>query len=304
VRLALATICLNEMEWLPRSIAQHSSWPGLVGWVVVEGADVTYARVNPSLVRDGLSVDGTTEFLQTAPVTYIQHGLFGHHDPAQAKCVIRNRYMEAMEQIRPTHVLVLDADEFYSHADQAKLSTALRIHSRHRAFTFKQRHICRDFGWELMGGYWAVPHTRGWRWESGARYVRNHNFLESNGAYLTDKLLRLDRLGRGPTCVHMGYASSVQLRTAKHRYYEVRGEAKTREMYVNCRRAWELGAPLPHGARIARYTGPIPECFDAAGRDDKLAKAGQPPPHPPRNTFAGGLDGRGRQLRRRGDLRS
>jgi hypothetical protein len=260
MRLALATICLNEMQWLPKSLEQHSQWPGLVGWVIVEGADVTYAELNPHLVRDGLSVDGTTELLEEQPdVTYIKHGLFSHPDPAQAKCVIRNRYMEEMERLRPTHVLVLDADEFYSRSDQERVTRCMS-RSRHLAFTFRQRHIYRPFTQELVGGYWAVPHTRGWAWSSGAQYVRNHNFLEDDRGFLTKRLLRADRLADSPQCVHMGYAGDVPLRAAKHRYYEVRGESSSRPMYVACRRGWERGE-LPRGVRIASYKGPVPECF-------------------------------------------
>src|SRR4051794_7463634 len=34
----LATLCINEMEWLPRLYEQHKDWPGMAGWVFVEAA--------------------------------------------------------------------------------------------------------------------------------------------------------------------------------------------------------------------------------------------------------------------------
>jgi hypothetical protein len=63
-----------------------------------------------------------------------------------------------------------------------------------------------------------------------------------------------------PECVHLGFASGGKARAAKHRYYEARGESRTRAMYVECRRAWERGQ-LPVGASVIPYTGPIPEVF-------------------------------------------
>ena len=37
--IALATLALNEMEWLPLLWEQHRAWPGMVRWVFVEAAD-------------------------------------------------------------------------------------------------------------------------------------------------------------------------------------------------------------------------------------------------------------------------
>ena len=49
MRIVLATLLLNEMEWLPKLYEQHKDWPGLCGWVFVEAADRVYANVNPEV---------------------------------------------------------------------------------------------------------------------------------------------------------------------------------------------------------------------------------------------------------------
>ena len=35
MRIMLATMCLNEMQWLPFLFKQHKDWPGLVSWTFV-----------------------------------------------------------------------------------------------------------------------------------------------------------------------------------------------------------------------------------------------------------------------------
>jgi hypothetical protein len=292
-RIQLCTLLLNEEEWLVSNYEQHKDWPGLCSWVFVHGADVTYGSTSPGLVTaDGLSVDGTGEILDEIArrddrVTVIHHGWMRHRDPAQAKCHGRQRYLDVAEKVRPEFLLVIDEDEFHSHAAQAAVTA--RLHSSRpdeHAFVFRQRHVWRPpsisheplFKWEVRGGYWDVPHVRGWRWEPGLRYAQNHNWPEDRrGRLLIHKgrQVRCDREPDGPECAHLGYGSSGANREAKHNYYVARGEGKeggrigrTRGMYLDCRRAWQTYRPgdvLPHGARVVPYDGEVPECFRDAG---------------------------------------
>lgn len=107
MRVMLATLCLNELQWLPYLYEQHKEWPDLVNWTFVESADVSYAKVNPSRVsKDGLSVDGTSEYLHSLAkldkrVTYIPHGFCSSPDKAQAKCQARNRYLRISDEVKP-----------------------------------------------------------------------------------------------------------------------------------------------------------------------------------------------------------
>lgn len=298
MRIQLATLCLNELEWLPRLYEQHKDWPGLVNWTFVESADRLFAEVNPSRVSpSGLSVDGTSEFLRDlaardSRVTYIPYGFCGGSDHPlrrdQGKCEARQQYLDVAEGVKPELIIVLDADEFYSHTDQGGI---LRIHQQfpnHRAYLFPQRHLWAPPSVhstvmpevEAVGGYWSIPHYRVWRWERGIRYRMNHNWPEDiGGTYLKQYSIRFDggerrsrRILRTrdpgviPQCVHMGYASSLASREAKHAYYVARGEGidTKRSMYVDCRTAFETWTPgdaLPHGATVVPYTGPYPEVF-------------------------------------------
>lgn len=297
-RIVLCTICINEMEWLPRLWEQHKDWPGLVGWCFVEGADRAYAAANTELVtKYGLSTDGTTDFLrrldhEEAGMTYAGVGLVGDEGP-QGKCEARNQYLWAAESLRPDWLVILDADEFYTRNDQARLFDILgRLEPDVRSLRLRQRDLwCPPaiqpvngmpktadhlFALEAVGGYWDVRHTRFFRWQPGLRYLKNHNWPEdAAGAFLTDRQVYWDRrfpAGHGPECVHMGFASAAKGRKAKHQYYVARGEGKRpdggidlrRAMYVDCREAWETWRPgvgLPHGARVIPYDGPVPEVF-------------------------------------------
>jgi len=280
VKLLLGTLCLNEMEHLPKLYAQHKGWPGLMRWVFVESADCVYAETNPALVTPaGLSTDGTSEWLKELAerdprVTYIPYGLSQHADPAQGKVASRQCYLDVANAEEPEFVLVLDADEYYTRPTQSDICQLLRtVPATVWAAKFRQRHIWRPasiareplFRWEVLGGYWRVAHCRAWRWRPGMCYAANHNTPElpdgsSYGSHIIDYVSRPG----APQCIHLGFASSAVLRAAKHRYYVARGEGVTdqRQMYVDCRAAfesWRPGKKLPHDARVVAYRGSIPE---------------------------------------------
>ncbi len=277
----LATLALNEMEWLPRLYAQHREWPRLVRWVFVEAADRVYAEQNPEMVNDsGLSVDGTTEFLLTIHrdnplVTYIPHGISRTNDPATGKIAARQRYLDVANQVNPEFVIVLDADEFYTKKDQAEILKLMRIYSvSYDSFVFHKREIWRPpsisdqplFQWEAIEGFWQVPCCHWWKFIPGMAYTDCHNTPSANGRPLNDRSLRHDRMAKSPCMYHLGFASQVNTRLAKNRYYAARGEAidKQRKWYVESRAAWQNWKPgdrLPHKGKIIPFTGQIPEVF-------------------------------------------
>ena len=279
MKLVLCTLVLNEMEWLPKLYEQHRNWPDMVEWIFVESADVSYASVNPEMVSaDGLSVDGTTEYLEElaktdSRVTHIKHGFCSAKDVAQAKCEARDRYLEVMECVQPNFYMVLDADEFYSLQAQEDISHLLP-RNLGDGFVFKHREIWHPpysqdrmsplFQYEVAGGFWDIPYCRAWRWYPGMTHA-NHNTPCHRGIPSDTRLNRME--GEDfPYMVHMGFASQLKNRAAKNRYYEHRGEAvdRKRSWYCDSRRCFETWTPkdvLPRGARIQLYTGTIPECF-------------------------------------------
>lgn len=281
-RIMLATLCLNEYEWLPKLYEQHKDWPGLVNWVFVESADAMYALTNPNRITpEGLSVDPTTEFLRRTQlkdtkVIHIKAGIMSHNnDPAQGKCASRNLYWEVADQIKPDLVFVLDADEFYTKQAQHDINRLFNNNAgTMTAFCFPQRHIWRPpsidneplFSREVVGGFWGIPHCRGWRWSADLRHKSNHNTPETMKGYLWDKQMFRGE-GKGiPECAHMGFAAPLVDRAAKNRYYERRGELTDpkRHWYTESRAAfetWTPGVELPRGAKVISYTGPIPECW-------------------------------------------
>jgi len=281
-KILIATLCLNEMEHLPRLYEQHKGWPGLVGWVFVESADRVYAETNPRLVTDrGLSVDGTTEWLRElaskdSRVVHLPYGFSEHTDPAQGKVASRQQYLSAAEDYRPDFVVVLDADEYYTQSTQEAINKLISLPCRRiDAFLFRQRHIWRPecisnqplFQYEVCGGYWSVPHCRVWRWSSGLHYSNNHNTpCDRRSMSLEQLMKRFDQQPNTPECIHLGFASSMWARKAKHNYYVHRGEGSKdkRQWYVECRAAFETWLPndtLPHGASVVPYLGEIPEVF-------------------------------------------
>lgn len=278
--IALTTICLNELEWLPRLHEQHKDWPGLRRWVFVEFADRAYAQANPEMVsNDGLSVDGTTEFLERLAkeddrVMHVKLGFCGNaKQPAQGKCVPKTQCLRELDGRRIEFVVICDCDEFYTHAHQEQV-VKMMSESRGNAFIFKRREIWRPpsavhqplFSQEVVGGFWDIPCCHWWRWFPGMEFKSNHNTPEVRGLTLGKHFVRFDQQSNIPQMLHCGFSASAKTRLAKNRYYEIRGETHDpkRSWYTESRKAWETWQPgdvLPHGAMVKTYDGIIPECF-------------------------------------------
>lgn len=281
--LMLASLVLNEMEWLPKLYEQHRYWPSMVKWVFVESADAVYARANPSLVNaKGLSVDGTSDYLlwlaaRDQRVQYIPLGFSTHADPAQGKVASRNAYAMVAEEVNPDYLLVVDADEFYCLKDQPRIVEYMARKQDYGkyAFVFRQREIWRPpsifdkplFDLEIKGSLWNITHARGWKWKSGLRYYEHNHLEECPQRYNTaNSVVRFDDPG-DPQYIHLGFASKSQMRLAKNAYYVERGEVVSSQhsRYVTCRdtfRTWTPGGyAMPFNSRVVAYDGPIPEVF-------------------------------------------
>lgn len=285
MRIMLATLCLNEMEWLPKLVQQHIRFPNMVGWVFVESADIVYANTNANLVtKNGLSVDGTTEYLEKLSIEhesihYVQHGFCKNDDPAQGKCEARNRYLEIADELCPDYIIVIDADEFWTHRMQNGFEEHLSRHRGAFGYTTEHRDIWHPpsiaseplFKYEIVGGFWSILYCRVWKWFDGMRYTDNHNTPCRTDGYSLDKKMydhRRDRmLGRKHLeYVHLGFAGIPKYRVAKNEYYRQRGEKDDpkRRQYTESRayfESWKPGEKLPRGVNVIPYTGEIPEAF-------------------------------------------
>jgi hypothetical protein len=276
------------MEWLPRLYEQHKDWPGLTSWVFVEAADRVYAECSPDRVSsEGLSVDGTSEFLgelvkKDSRVVYVPHGFTGHVEPDQGKCAARQRYLDIAESVKPDFVFVVDADEFYTFLDQKRIQDIMEADGMHTSFCFPHTHPWRPpsiaktrslFHYRVNGALWKIGFVRGWRWFPSVCYRANHNHVENlQGVSLCKHIGKFEGMldfrgdDRAPHCVHMGFTASLEDRKAKHLYYAARGEGQGdgREGHVECRElflVWKEGDPLPQRAKVSPYKGPVPECF-------------------------------------------
>lgn len=278
VKIVLASIVLNEAEFIPRSLEQHLDWPGLVQWVFVEGATRIYGARNPDAVTPGgLSTDATGDLLLQASrvselITYVPFG-WADGPEGQQKRTLRNAYCEIADRFDADLLIVVDGDEFYSKADQAKIAQHVLRNPDFDAWIYPQRHLWRPpsiaeqdpMAFEVTGGYWAIPHTRVWRLVKGARYEENHNHLTYPGKQAKQNRVWRPKNG-DPECIHLGFARDGEHRARTNAYYVARGEGSedgfNRQWYVDCRSAWETWTPedgLPHGAEVVPYEGPVPE---------------------------------------------
>lgn len=284
--VALITICLNEMEWLPHLWEQHRGWPGLVRWCFVEGADHAYAEANPKMVSEkGLSVDGTTQFLEglarsDPSIVHVPFGKTEYKRKETGKIALKATALRGVENDRPDFVIALDADEFYPRKFQARIGEMMSLHPEAKGFIFPRREIWRPpsvsrhplFNLEVKGGFWGIPCSHWWRWEEGMRFLECHNTpFTREGIPFNNFLKDFRDEPNAPYMIHLGFASSRETRLAKNAYYASRGEAQDRQRkwYVSSRdawRTWKPGDQLPRSAEVLPYLGSIPECF--AGKED------------------------------------
>ena len=268
----IGMIVLNEAQFIEANLKQHYELVDNI--VIVEGADRLYPKTN--VTEDGLSTDDTAEIIRNFPdidhkIKFIQHG-WTHIGGEQAKCELRNRYME---DILSGLLIAVDADEFYRFSDLKEAKHNAAKQSQHHAWLYPQIHFWRNTKTFITGGYYDVPHIRFWRVRDGDRYTVNHNHPYRNGKSvhrldcvdIRRNIIQASRDSHyvpGPVCYHMGFCKPHTSMTDKSEYYLNRGEGASRIETTASRAAW-FGddTNLPKELRLLKYGGPLPEVFQA-----------------------------------------
>ena len=270
-KFTVCVIALNEGEYIEHNLQQLHTWECCHQLIIVEGSVDNYPKEH--LSEDGLSGDSTTSILQgwanKDRVTYV-HGTFPD------KIAQRNEYAKL---VTGTHVIVVDADEFYSAQALRDLKEDVMMNPDCELFMFNfsedmgERtyfHLWHSFQQHAIGGYWNIPHNRIYKWTPGSRYQGDdHNHpVKPDGC----RLIRSDvpSMFTRCICVHTGFVKNVQNQRDKNQFYLNRGEGKEqdpkirtrRQMYIDCRMSyetWKPGRGLPHGAAVLPFTHALPE---------------------------------------------
>jgi hypothetical protein len=260
-------IVLNEAQYIARNLEQH--YPLADSITVVEGADRLYPATR--VTSDGLSTDETASLVRDFPdpdkkIRFIQHG-WTSTGGAQAKCELRNRYME---NVTPGLLIAVDADEFYRRDELSAIIKQIRQDDSKWAWRFPSLHFWKTTDQFITGGYYDIEHIRFWRVRSGDRYRQNHNYPERGTHPLQDfglrvhdrRLVSADDAWQiaGPVCLHFGFCKDPEHIRDKNDYYCNRGERATRPKTIVSREAW-FQEELPDGLRLWRFGGTMPEVF-------------------------------------------
>ncbi len=274
MNVTIGMIVLNEERFIRQNLKQHYLLADQI--IIVEGADRLFPKDH--VTCQGLSTDRTAKSIQTFPdpdnkITFIQHG-FTRASGANAKCELRDQYL----QKTPDGVLVaIDADEFYRWKDFDHVISILRKDPRLDGVIVPQLHFWRNTTQFITGGYYDIPHCRFWRVRKGDQYNQNHNYPSRNNRPLIKgrvKTLRrsLIRDNQGlscfapPVCYHYGFTRSEREMRDKSKYYENRGEKKSRPRTYKSRSSWfSSDARLSPGLRVYKCGGLLPEVL-AAGQ--------------------------------------
>jgi hypothetical protein len=263
--LTLASICLNEEEFIEAWLAYH--YRSFDRIVICEGAARDYPR--EAITDEGLSRDRTADIVRSFPdpegkINFIQYGWAGPagsiDDRVFAKMELRNAYAEHIED---GYAFTLDIDEFLHPRHVFELGRLMEESPHSSACAIPQLHLWQNSSQFITGGYADFAHFRLYRWTSGCRYVVNHNWPSSaDGKVLTDRGLKLKlQVAAGeltaPAIIHYGFCEwKISMREKNH-YYVVRGEEQTRPSTTAFRRA-ALEGTLPDGCAVHSYQGFLP----------------------------------------------
>jgi hypothetical protein len=263
--ITLATICLNEEEFIGAWIQYHySSFDRIL---ICEGAARDYPR--QAVTPEGLSRDATAEIIRSFPdpagkIRFFQHGWAGpplsSDDRVPAKMELRNVYAGYIED---GYAFTLDVDEFLHPYYVQELVAEMEEDPGIQAYAIPQVHLWHTTRQFITGGYADVPHSRLYRWRAGSRYVVNHNWPSSpEGILLTTNWRRpglsvSDGRLSAPAIVHYGFCEPRSCMEEKNLYYLRRGEAATRPPTTEFREA-ALRGTVPRGCAIHPYRGFVP----------------------------------------------
>jgi len=263
--LTLASICLNEEEFMQAWLAYH--YDTFDSIVICEGAARDFPR--EAVTVDGLSTDRTAAIVREFPdpekkIRFVQYGWAGPEssidDRVFAKMELRNVYASL---IGNSYACTLDTDEFL-HPGYARALVAQMEENPHlNACAIPQLHLWQRSSQFITGGYADFAHFRLYRWTPGCRYVVNHNRPSApDGTLLTDRGLKLKlQVAEGeltaPAIVHYGFCEWKTSMEQKNRYYLARGEASTRPSTTQFRKA-ALQGELPDGCTVHPYNGFLP----------------------------------------------
>jgi hypothetical protein len=263
--LTLASICLNEAEFMHAWLAYH--YPAFDRIVICEGAARDYPR--EAVTDEGLSTDDTAAIIRDFPdpeskIRFIQYGWAGPEhsvdDRVFAKMELRNAYAE---HVRAGYAFTLDIDEFLHPDFVRELVDRMEKNPHLSACAIPQLHLWQHPGQFITGGYADFAHFRLYRWTSGCRYIVNHNWPSSaDGKLLTDRGIKLRlQVAAGklvaPAIIHYGFRERKTSMQQKNLYYVARGEELTRPSTTAFRRAALLGS-LPDGCAVHAYEGFLP----------------------------------------------
>jgi len=147
----------------------------------------------------------------------------------------RNEYAKL---VKGTHVLVLEADEYYTADSLEKLAQDVIDNPDAEVFKFdfshtiQKRtyyHLWKGVDKHIVGGYWDTPYNRIYKWTPGTYYKDNDdNPVHPDGRILHAHSLRVRCAPTRAVCIHAGFSNNM---------------------------------PLPHTATILPFTLPLPEAL-------------------------------------------
>jgi hypothetical protein len=263
LKFTAGIIVLNGMDTIKHTI--KSIYDDVEKIIIVEGVVEDYARANPSLHKDGHSIDETLEYIKDKsldPCNKIEvvskkNGLFKDKNEMQN---------EIAKRIKTELYIKVDADEVWK---TSGLEYIRRLFDSTKDLTIAKigyHHFWKGFKAVAVGGQWDSLVPRIWRWGPKFRHPSQKGgfnfFNDEKGNRVGKPLYRevgiLEKL-----VYHLGYCRGNEHISGKISYYKSRGiEKRVNDNYSNWKEGMPTSSTHPNGTTAIEFKGKLPIILD------------------------------------------
>lgn len=249
-KIGVVTIALNEGEFIKSSLKSVITHKNIHKIAVVEGAVDLFPTH-----KNYLSIDDTAE--QVFEVMSGAHGskiVFDRYGRATDKAELRNRGLELLTDC--DYILILDADELYTHEDLDKLVEAIKANPSTQTFVWPFYHFWKNFKQVTTGSQWDVMLPRFFKFADKDTRFHQHNLFPVNSE--GKRLSEISKEQLDIHVYHLGYCKDPKRVQDKLIFYKNRDkDLKVKDTYTN----WKPGQetqPTHQGGIVKKFDGDYP----------------------------------------------
>lgn len=267
-KITAGVIVLNGVDTL--KVTLDSIYTAVDKIIVVEGVVEDYARENPTLHKEGHSIDGTLDLIEQYPdyankieVVKIED-VYSNREFWKNKNEMQN---EIAKRIDTELYLKVDADELWKESDIEFVRRRFMAKRDVTVMYMQRWHFWKNLKTVAIGGQWDSAEPRAWRWNKDFRHPMNDKkgfnyFVDKDGKKVNEDNYKCDRLMMRMH-YHLGYCRDDEHIIGKIRYYAGRGiERNVKDRYTDWKPGQVTNSTHPDGTTAVEFVGRLPIALD------------------------------------------